>query len=136
MEQWLPVPSVAGVSASSLGRIVLPAVIAKMPNGGVRRYETRPTYGTIHKKGSYAYYALYNKRLGNLKVHKLVCEAFHGPAPKDKPFCIHKDENSMNNLPCNLKWGTQKENLNMPGFIAHCKTRTGDNSPRRKGTKR
>jgi len=76
------------------------------------------------------------KFYGNIKVHRLVCEAFHGPPPFDRAVVIHLDENALNNKPENLKWGTQKENLNMPGYIAYCKSRTGENSPGAKGLKK
>lgn len=46
---------------------------------------------------------------------------------------MHIDENSRNNKPANLAWGTQKENLNAPGFIEYCKGRVGENSPTTKG---
>jgi hypothetical protein len=46
---------------------------------------------------------------------------------------MHLDENSKNNRPENLAWGTQKENLNAPGFIEYCKGRTGKNNPYIKG---
>lgn len=52
------------------------------------------------------------------KAHQLVCEAFHGPKPSPEAVVIHLDENALNNRPENLKWGTQKENLNMPKFKA------------------
>lgn len=52
------------------------------------------------------------------KVHQLVCEAFHGPKPFPEAVVIHLDEDALNNRPENLKWGTQKENLNMPKFKA------------------
>lgn len=55
------------------------------------------------------------------RVAKLICEAFHGPS--NGLYCLHIDENSRNNMPSNLKWGTQKENLNAPGFIEYCKRR-------------
>jgi hypothetical protein len=42
------------------------------------------------------------------------------------------DEDALNNRPSNLRWGTQKENLNMPGFIEYCRARKGENSPRAK----
>lgn len=74
-----------------------------------------------------------NRTFGNMKIHRLVCEAFHGAPPFAKAVVIHLDENAMNNKPENLRWGTQKENLNMPGFIAYCKTRTKENSPVTKG---
>jgi hypothetical protein len=68
-----------------------------------------------------------------MKVHRLVCEAFHGPQPQDKPVVIHIDEDATNNRQENLRWGTQKENLNSPKFIAYCKSRTGKNNPAYKG---
>lgn len=44
------------------------------------------------------------------QVHRLVCEAFHGPAPAGKPFVLHWDDVSDNNHASNLRWGTAKEN--------------------------
>jgi hypothetical protein len=41
--------------------------------------------------------------------------------------CMHLDENSRNNKPENLAWGTQKENLNAPGFIDYCKSKQKPN---------
>lgn len=46
----------------------------------------------------------------NASVHRLVCLAFHGK-PKDKMVASHLDGNSFNNKPGNLKWETQKENV-------------------------
>jgi len=46
---------------------------------------------------------------------------------------MHINEDPSDNRPENLKWATQKENLNSPGFLSYCKQRTGDNSPRTKG---
>jgi hypothetical protein len=44
-------------------------------------------------------------------VHRLVCEAFHGPAPKNHQVA-HRDGNRKNNAPNNLRWATVKENMN------------------------
>jgi len=63
------------------------------------------------------------KRQRPRKVHQLVREAFHGPKPFPNAVVIHVDESALNNQPENLKWGTQKENLNAPGFIAFCRER-------------
>lgn len=46
----------------------------------------------------------------------------------DNAVVIHLDENAHNNRPENLKWGTQKENLNMPKYIADLKSRVGEHS--------
>ena len=131
-EVWMPVPSKPGLMASSWGRVILPVREYKMPNGGVRRTRPRPTYGAKTKSSKTArheYMGVCSLHFGNMKVHRMVCEAFHGPAPFAGAVVIHLDEDATNNRPSNLRWGTQKENLNMPGFIAYCKTRTGENSP-------
>lgn len=100
---------------------------ATTPKGGLRQYGGEPTAGQWD--GSRYIYVLKGK---TYKVHRLVCEAFHGPAPS-KSVCMHLDESSRNNKPNNLAWGTQKQNLNAPGFLSYCRSRTGENSPGAKG---
>lgn len=137
-EVWKPVPSLPGVLASSWGRIKFPERKARMPHGGWRDYKTKPIYGTktkASKAARHVYMGAYNKFFGNVKVHRLVCEAFHGPAPFQGAVVIHLDEDATNNMPCNLKWGSQKENLNMPKIKAYHRSRTGDQNPYRKGLK-
>lgn len=137
-ETWMPVPSMPGVMASSHGRIKLPERTTKMPHGGVRKYITKPLFGVKTKASASArheYFAISSMYFGQFKVHRAVCEAFHGPAPTGKPVVLHLDENALNNRPGNLKWGTQKENLNAPGFIEYCKSRTGENNPYLRGRK-
>ncbi len=137
-EIWMPVPSKPGLMASSWGRVILPVREYKMPNGGVGVTRPCPTYGVktkASKTARHEYMGLANRHFGNMKVHRLVCEAFHGPAPFARAVVIHLDEDATNNQPSNLRWGTQKENLNMPGFVAYCKARTGQNSPVVKGKK-
>jgi hypothetical protein len=137
-EIWKPIPSKPGVLASSFGRVLFPKRWAKMPNGGTRCYETKPTYGFLTKSSKtarYVYMNVYNKFYGNMKIHRLVCEAFHGLAKDKSHVVIHLDEDATNNRPENLKWGTMKENLNMPKFIEYCKSRTGDSNPYLKGKK-
>ena len=83
MEIWKPVKSYSGIQASSWGRIKLPPSSAFMPNGGIRKYTPRPTYGVKTKasaKARHMYFGVMSYKLGNLKVHRLVCEAFHGEA--------------------------------------------------------
>lgn len=130
-EQWRLVPSVPGILASSEGRIMVVPYFSPLPNGGVRQYGGQPTKGQWD--GDRFVYVLKGK---TYKVARLVCEAFNGAQPAERPICMHLDENSSNNRPENLKWGTQEENLNAPGFIAYCETRTGENNPAIKGRKR
>lgn len=130
-----PIPSIIGAYANELGQIKLPESEAEMPSGVVRKYRTKWIYGSLRKAkktSRHSYYGV-THRGSNYKIHRLVCEAFYGPAPEDKPIVIHIDEDATNNKPSNLRWGTQKENLNMPGFIKYCQGRVGGNSPRIKG---
>lgn len=135
-EVWRSVPSLDGVQASSLGRILLPPRTACMPRGrGVRNYIPKPTYGVdrrANKNAHHVYKGIYSKFYGNIKIHQAVCEAFHGPKPFDGAVVIHLDEDGTNNRQENLRWGTQKENLNMPKVKKYHKSRVGDNSPRAK----
>lgn len=129
-ETWKPVPSEPGMLASSWGRVLQPPRYAPVPNGGYRLYTPRPTYGQKSRASkaaqhSYRIVMVYRegpRRQSPRKVHQLVCEAFYGPRP-DGMVTIHLDEDSHNNRPENLRWGTQKENLNMPGFIEYCRGR-------------
>ena len=98
--------------------------LAPLPNGGERQY------GGYARKGAWdgeRYIIVYKGK--SYKVARLICEAFHGLSPFEGAVCMHGDENSRNNNPDNLVWGTQKENLNAPGFIKYCKGRVGKDSP-------
>ena len=130
-EVWRDVPSIPTLQCSSHGRVRSTRYEQRMPRGGCRYRQLSPTSGVwdgdrfiVRFRGS------------TYRVARLVCEAFHGPASADLPVCMHLDENSRNNRPDNLQWGTQKENLNAPGFIAHCKRRTGQHSQTAKGRAR
>jgi hypothetical protein len=130
-EIWRLIPSMPGLLASSRGRLMVAPYLGELPQGGTRQY------GGYARKGCWDgdryIYVLKGK---TYKVARLVCEAFHGPAPEGKNVCMHMDENSRNNAPSNLKWGTQKENLNAPGFLEYCRGRTGENSPTTKARNR
>lgn len=102
-----------------------------MPYGGTRVYGGKPWTGSW---AATRYTMRYRGK--NYTIARLVCEAFHGPAPADKPYCLHIDENARNSRPDNLKWGTQKENLNAPGFLDYCRSRRGESSPVIKGRQR
>lgn len=115
-EVWKSVPSLPGVQASSLGRLLFPPRNALMPKGGAREYTPKPTCGykrKSQKNATHTYMGVYYKHFGNIKVHQAICEAFYGPKPSKESVVIHLDEDATNNKPDNLKWGSQKENLNM-----------------------
>lgn len=58
-----------------------------------------------------------------LLVHRLVCEAFHGPCPPGME-CAHDDGNRQNNCSDNLLWATPLENASHR--IAHGTDARGD----------
>ena len=130
VEMWRLVPSVPGLLSSSEGRLMVAPFLGDRLKGA-KQYGGKPNLGQWD--GARYIYVLRGK---TYKVARLVCEAFNGPAPEDKPVCMHLDENSRNNRPENLQWGTQKENLNAPGFLKYCRGRTGENSPIIKGRQR
>ncbi|WP_082456896.1 HNH endonuclease signature motif containing protein [Sphingomonas sp. Leaf23] len=120
---WKPVPSLPGVMVSDVGQILLPPRSAPLPNGGYRTYIPEPTFGCVRraKKGAaHEYLGISNRIFGNIKVHRAVCEAFHGLPPSESSVVLHLDENALNNRPDNLRWGTQRENMNAPGHKAYC----------------
>lgn len=122
---WKIIPSLPRVLASNRGKLlVIPWVGASSRGKGLQQYGGITTRGQWD--GSRYIYVLDGK---THKVARLVCEAFHGPPPFERAVCMHLDENSRNNRPENLKWGTQKENLNAPGFLDYCRSRVGENSP-------
>lgn len=129
-EVWRIVPTAPQFMASSEGRIMVIPYLAETPSGGVRQYGGQPHFGTWNKQDGRFITVLKGK---TYKVARLVCDAFHGKAPLDKPVCMHLDENAANNRADNLAWGTQKENLNAPAFKEYCKARTGKDNPWVKG---
>lgn len=66
----------------------------------------------------------------------MICLAFRGAKPFPEAVVMHLDENALNNRADNLMWGSQKQNLNAPGFLAHCRGRTGEKNPRVKGMRK
>jgi hypothetical protein len=132
-EIWKPVPSLPGVEASSWGRLRTAKVEVKMPRGGYCVRGGKPTRGGFNKAVQ-RYRFRWDGR--SYVVARLICEAFHGPPPFPDARALHEDEDSTNDRPANLRWGTQKQNLNYPGFLAYCRGRTGDDSAVRKGQRR
>ena len=133
-EIWRTIPSLPQYMASSEGRVMCIPYIKEMPcNRGYRQYGGQPHFGVWNKQDA-RFIVIYKGH--TYKIHRLVCEAFHGVQPKGSNVCMHLDENAANNHFENLAWGTQKENLNAPGFIEYCKSRTGNKNPLVKGLRK
>jgi hypothetical protein len=52
-----------------------------------------------------------NGRQQTAKVHRLVCEAFHGPQPSWDYEVAHKDHVRDNNVADNLRWVIHRDNI-------------------------
>lgn len=69
-----------------------------------------PLVGHKGKKGYVLVSLCHNNVKVTKSVHRLVCMAFHGMPPTESAQVRHLDGNPSNNLPENLRWGTQSEN--------------------------
>ncbi len=72
--------------------------------------------GRNNPKGGYHTVSL--RRDGGFKthyVHRLVCEAFHGPCPEGME-ASHADDVRRHNYPQNLSWQTHAENIRLRGL--------------------
>lgn len=118
VEEWKGAPSLPEYEVSSFGRIRRIPYEAPMPRGGTRVYGGKAHRGQWDHKSKRRIFVFKDR---TYKVHQLVCVAFNGPKPFPEAIVMHNDEDGDNNVPSNLKWGTQKENLNYPGFRDYAK---------------
>lgn len=91
-------PYLEGVKCREDGAVWVP--------GGKTGRRSHWTFGALEKKG-YLYVCVSRK---HYKVHRLICEAFHGVCPPDKTEVDHIDRNPSNNKPENLRWCSRSEN--------------------------
>lgn len=101
---WLPVPGWEGVyEVSDTG-------LVKRVKGGPGKVIGRILKPKIDRDGYESYGLMDNGKRSDVRGHRLVCEAFHGPAPEDKPLALHNDGNPRNNHASNLRWGDLSDN--------------------------
>lgn len=106
-EEWRPVPGYEGLyDVSDQGRI--------RRNPAARRQGARP--GRILRLSAnsatapHQWVALYRDGAGvKVYVHRAVAAAFLPPS--DAPVVRHLDDDPTNNVPSNLAWGTQADNV-------------------------
>jgi len=116
-----PVPSASGTYVTEDGKVYSRTRYA--PNVLARR-------ATFTMKNGYQTVTLQrNKRSAPSLIHRLVCEAFHGPSPQGYET-RHLDGDRSNNSSSNLKWGTSRENT--ADTIRHGRHARGEQSCRSK----
>ena len=87
-------------------------------DSAIKRHEEQWTFGRLGKRG-YLY-------IGNERVHRIVCTAFHGEPVGERNIVDHFDTNRRNNRSSNLRWVTRFENmLNNPITLAKIETVCG-----------
>ena len=108
-EEWRPVRENLDYEVSSLGRVRSLDRIKVYCRGGLT--VRRKHRGTLLSPCESVGYPSVNIGRGNpRKVHKLVCEAFHGPRPEGHEV-LHGDGDRQNCRAANLRWGTRSENI-------------------------
>lgn len=78
--------------------------ICRLPKVGCRPSKNVWSFGTKNPDNGYMIFT------GNIRVHQVVCTAFHGPEPQPHMVVDHIDTNRCNNRPENLRWLTRLEN--------------------------
>lgn len=63
----------------------------------------------------------------HVDAHALVARAFVGPAPAGKPWVLHGDDDPLNCVDTNLRWGDRWDNAK--DFVANRRRRLGLASP-------
>jgi len=64
----------------------------------------------IHRSGHIYVSLRRDRKKYNRQIHRLILEAFVGPAPSGYE-CLHRDGDPKNNALVNLRWGTRRQNM-------------------------
>ena len=80
------------------------AVFRQCKNDGIKRkWDEEWTFGKFDANTGYML-------IGQDRVHRIVCTAYHGEPEGDRNVVDHIDTNRCNNRPDNLRWVTKLEN--------------------------
>jgi hypothetical protein len=121
-EVWRSTPSLPEYEASNFGRVRRREFWGALPNGGTRKHGGVARAGASCASDPRPVLVFRGK---TYRISKLICEAFHGPKPFPKAVVMHIDDDVQNNAEDNIKWGTQKENLNTEKYLAYRRSRKG-----------
>lgn len=101
--KWYDIPKAVDYQVSDTGRV------RNKKTGKILRKILQCT----GKSDYHRYIVSLGRKLRSQKIHRLVAEALI-PNPDNKPYIDHIDGNPLNNCVENLRWVTQKENVNNP----------------------
>lgn len=110
-EEWRDVAGWEGLyQVSNLGRVRRIARFRKVSDGLFEPCETNLVSIFRDRRSGYPQARLSNGKAKTCLVHRLVCEAFHGPPPFEGAHVAHWDGTRDNNRSDNLRWATPLEN--------------------------
>lgn len=102
-EEWRPVEGWP-YEVSSLGRV-------RRATADMGRTRSGKILATFPRASGHIGVMLCQRgRIKNMQVHRLVCAAFHGPAPSPQHQVAHWNGDASDNKPGNLRWATPLEN--------------------------
>ena len=111
IERWLPVVGYEGLyEVSDHGRVRSLDRLVVTKAGYTRRHKGKVMHP---QRGRDGYMIVRISRDGtthNVRVHRLVLEAFVGPCPDNLVAC-HDNGDPADNRPNNLRWDTQASNM-------------------------
>ena len=112
-EEWRPVVNWEGYyEVSNLGRVRSQARFFFRKGHKISVRERLMKLNPLTKRSGHIMVGLHRDGVSETRyVHRLVCEAFHGPAPEGKPLVLHWDDDPSNNRAGNLRWGDAAENM-------------------------
>lgn len=106
IEEWRIVPGWDAYEVSNIGHVRRTKLCSGVTTLGQNRKFCVDAYG-------YPSVALsQNNKQKTMKIHRLVCEVFNGPAPSAQHEVAHGDGIRTNNFFFNLRWATREENQN------------------------
>lgn len=115
-EEWRVIAEFPNYAVSSLGQVKRVVAARNCAAGRIIKQHNTQGYKCVNLSAD-------GKEFG-LRVNRLVCAAFHGPAPTPKHHAAHNDGVRDNNSAVNLRWATAMENT-QDKFI-HGTVATGD----------